>query len=30
MNKAGRMLRKQTLQLTVRPGAGDPSGLRPD
>lgn len=30
MNKAGRVLRKQTLQFTVRPGAGDPSGLRPE
>lgn len=25
MSKAGRLLRRQTLQLTVRPGAGDPT-----
>jgi hypothetical protein len=25
LSKAGRMLRRQTLQVTVRPGAGDPT-----
>ena len=30
LSKAGRVLRRQTLQVTVRAGAGDPSGLRPD